>query len=96
VGGGYYRAVMRVEISVDAGKTWWLCKMEPRLGIFGWHKFQVELDLAVGMYTIMVRATDNLGARQLIELDSWNWASMQDDAMQRINLIVVDGLTCTE
>jgi len=72
------------------------CKMEPRLGIFGWLKVTVDMDLAIGMYSVRVRATDNMGFRQTVKLDMWNWASMQDDAMQRIDLTVVDGLTCTE
>ena len=96
VGGGLYRAVMLVEVSLDNARTWLPCKMDPRLGIFGWHKFTLDLDLEVGLYTVRARATDNLGNRQTLDLDMWNYASMQDDAMQTINLIVVDGLTYTE
>jgi len=96
VGGGYYRAIIRVDISLDSGKTWLQCKMEPRLGIFGWLKFQVQMELHVGMYKVLVRATDNLGQHQKVELDDWNWASMQDDAMQKMDLIVVDRMTFTE
>ena len=96
VGGGFYRAVMLVEVSLDDGATWLPCKMEPRLGLFAWHKFQVELDLSVGLYSVRARATDSLGNRQTLKLDMWNYASMQDDAMQRIDLIVVDGLQHTE
>ena len=96
VGGGHYRAVLSVDLSLDDGNTWLPCKMEPRLGIFGWLKFTVQLELGVGMYSIRVRATDNMGFRQTVQLDMWNWASMQDDAMQKIDLIVVDGLTVTE
>ncbi len=70
--------------------------MAPRLGIFGWHKFTIDLDIDVGMYEVRARATDNLGNRQTVDLDMWNYASMQDDATQRIDLIVVDGLTYTE
>jgi len=96
VGGGFYRAVIFVEVSLDDGKSWLPCKIAPRLGIFGWCRFQVELDLPVGLYTVRARATDNLGNRQTIKLDMWNYASMQDDAVQQIDLIVVDGLRVTE
>jgi len=95
VGGGHYRAIVLVEVSLDGGNTWIPSKLEPRLGIFGWLKFQIELDLHVGLYTVMTRATDSLGNQQCIGID-WNWASMQDDAIQKIDLIVVDGLTVTE
>jgi hypothetical protein len=52
----------------------------------------------VGVYQVAVRATDNLGQRQKIELtdEDWNWASMQDDAVQVLQLTVVDGLAVTE
>jgi len=96
VGGGFYRSVQWVEVSLDDGKTWLPCKLAPRLGMFGWHRFEFEVDLAVGMYTVRARATDNIGNRQTVDLDSWNWASMQDDAIQAIELIVVDELKVTE
>lgn len=86
---------MWVELSLD-GKTWLPCKLSPRLGVFGWHRFEFETDLAVGQYTVQVRATDNIGNRQTVKLDSWNYASMQDDAVQSIQLIVVDNLKVTE
>jgi len=96
VGGGHYRAIIRVEISMDSGKTWVECKMEPRIGIWGWHKFQLEMDLQIGLYKVMIRATDSIGNQQKVELDDWNWASMQDDAIQKMDLIVVDQMTVTE
>ena len=134
VGGGVYRAIVRVELSLDNGSTWLPCRLQPRLGIFAWHRFDFDVDLAVGMYTVRCRATDSIGNRQTVELDSvstphprsaahaphqtwpcaapapthsiaaparavcvqWNYASMQDDAIQTIELIVVNELRVTE
>ena len=70
VGGGVYRAIVRVELSLDNGSTWLPCKLQPRLGIFAWHRFDFNVDLAVGMYTVRCRATDSIGNRQTVELDS--------------------------
>lgn len=70
------------------GKTWLPCQLEPRIGINAWANFTLNLALPVGMYTVVMRATDNLGQRQQMKLD-WNWASMQDDAMQVFDLTVV-------
>ena len=96
VGGGYYRAVMWVELSLDDGKTWLPCRLSPRLGVFAWLRFEVDVDVAVGLYSVRARATDNIGNRQTVNLDMWNYASMQDDAIQTIQLIVVDDLKVTE
>jgi len=56
----------------------------------------LELDLAVGLYNLAIRATDNQGQRQQVVLEEWNWASMQDDAIQFMALTVVDTLAVTE
>ena len=96
VGGGTYRSVLWVELSLDDGKTWLPCRLSPRLGVFGWHRFEFYADVAVGLYAVRVRATDNIGNRQTVELDMVNYASMQDDAIQSIQLIVVDDLKVTE
>lgn len=64
VGGGHYRAIIHVELSLDGGKTWMPCHLEPRIGIFAWANFSLTLDLPVGLYEVAVRATDNLGQRQ--------------------------------
>jgi DMSO/TMAO reductase YedYZ molybdopterin-dependent catalytic subunit len=95
VGGGHYRAITHVELSLDAGKSWLLCQVGPRIGINAWANFNLTLDLPVGIYQVMVRATDNLGNRQKLVLD-WNWASMQDDAIQAYELTVVDSLSVIE
>lgn len=87
-----------VEVSVDEGKTWRRAKLQPRLGIFAWHKFTIEMTLDVGVYIVYVRAIDCLGNEQHLQLQEsdWNYASMCDDASQRIDIIVVDHLTFTE
>jgi len=95
VGGGHYRTIVHVDLSLDGGKTWLPCKLAPRLGIFGWANFSLTLDIPVGMYTVAVRAMDNVGNRQQKELD-WNFASMQDDVIQQFELTVVDSLTVIE
>lgn len=95
VGGGHYRAIVLVELSLDGGKTWLRCQLGPRIGVNAWANFSLTLDLPVGMYTVVVRAMDNLGQRQQMVLE-WNWASMQDNAMQVFELTVVDSLSVVE
>jgi len=97
VGGGIYRAVVAVEVSLDDGNTWTLAKIGPRLGIFAWHRFTFTVNLAVGMYKVLVRATDSAGNQQQAHLgeEDWNWHGMCDDACQLINLVVVEKLTFT-
>eukprot|EP00026_Physarum_polycephalum_P004505 Phypoly_transcript_04526.p1 GENE.Phypoly_transcript_04526~~Phypoly_transcript_04526.p1 ORF type:complete len:537 (+),score=90.25 Phypoly_transcript_04526:545-2155(+) len=95
VGGGHYRAITHVELSLDDGKTWLPCQLGPRLGINAWANFSLTLDLPVGIYQVRVRATDNLGQRQSLSLE-WNFCSMQDDAIQSFELTVVDHLSVME
>lgn len=95
VGGGHYRVITLVELSLDAGKSWLPCLVEPRLGVNAWANFSVTLDIPVGVYEVVVRAADNLGNRQGFNMD-WNFASMQDDAMQQFTLTVVDSLSVME
>jgi len=97
VGGGFYRTVMAVEVSIDDGKTWSRARLEPRLGMFAWHRFTYDVTLQVGIYVVKVRATDSTGHQQKVELgpEDWNWHGMCDDACQTIFLTVVDQLTVT-
>ncbi len=75
VGGGFYRSIALVEVSLDDGQTWKRAKLEPRIGVFAWHNFSVELTLDVGMYKLRARAVDSLGHQQKAHLgpEDWNW-----------------------
>lgn len=97
VGGGLYRAVMAVDVSLDDGMTWRRAQLEPRLGIFGWHKFTVTLHLEAGVYTVRVRAAGPVGDVQKSKLtsDDWNWHGMNDNACQTIEVVAVNSMTIT-
>jgi len=82
VGGGFYRTVMAVEVSLDNGTTWMRAKLEPRLGVFAWHRFTFEVTLDAGEYGVRARAIDSLGHQQRED----------ENICETVHLVVVDQL----
>lgn len=97
VGGGFYRSIMCVEVSLDDGKTWKRAKLEPRIGVFAWHRFTITLNIEVGIYKLVVKATDSTGHQQKVRIEpqDWNWHGMCDDATQNLNIVAVEKLSFT-
>ena len=59
------RAVERVEVSIDGGKTWKPAQfVGPDMGRFAWRTFVLAADLKPGTHTIASRATDTAGNTQ--------------------------------
>ena len=56
------RRLAKIEFSQDGGKHWEPAKrIGPEMGINAWHQFYVEVELGVGRYTLVTRATDDEG-----------------------------------
>ncbi|ABM57358.1 SorT family sulfite dehydrogenase catalytic subunit [Verminephrobacter eiseniae] len=59
---GGMHAVAKVEVSLDAGKTWQLARLAgPDLGRFAWRQFVFAARLPAGQFTLASRATDAVG-----------------------------------
>lgn len=62
------RAVRRVEVSADGGKTWKQARfIGPDLGQYAWRHFVIPVKLESGKHTLMSRATDTAGNTQPAE-----------------------------
>lgn len=62
---GGAKAVSKVEVSTDGGKSWTEAAfVGPDLGQFAWRPFVLEAELPAGKYTIASRATDADGKTQ--------------------------------
>jgi sulfite oxidase len=58
------RAVVRVDVSLDAGASWVQADLDDRAGPWTWRLWRTELDLPPGPARISVRAWDSTGATQ--------------------------------
>lgn len=60
--------VVRVEVSIDGGKTWRDAKfVGPDLGPYAWRQFVLPVKFDSGSYSLMSRATDTAGNIQPVE-----------------------------
>ena len=65
------QAVQSVEVSDDGGSTWGDAEFfQPDLGNFSWRLFRYEWSPAPGDYTLVSRATDDLGRTQPATISS--------------------------
>ncbi|MDC8773102.1 SorT family sulfite dehydrogenase catalytic subunit [Roseateles albus] len=83
---GGQRAVKRVEVSVDAGKTWKEARLVgPDLGKYAWRQFVLAAKLPAGTHTLMSRAIDTAGNAQpeqrLENVGGYNNNSVLDHAV---------------
>ncbi|WP_414618942.1 sulfite oxidase [Calothrix sp. CCY 0018] len=63
--------IVRVEVSLDQGKTWQRARLrEPNLP-FAWVRWDVDWNPTPGEYSLQARATDNLGNTQPLTVP-WN------------------------
>jgi len=75
--------VEKVEISLDAGKTWKLAKLSPAKE-HAWQEFEFESVIQEGQsYEAIARATDSLGTSQPLEQE-WNPKGYLYNAADRI------------
>ena len=66
--------VVKVEISADGGETWDLATLAPRASSYAWFRWQYRWQpKGPGRYTLMSRATNNLGETQPMEFpNQWD------------------------
>lgn len=83
---GGLHAIKRVEVSVDAGKSWKEARLVgPDLGKYAWRQFVLAAKLAAGTHTLLSRATDMAGnvqpEQRLENVGGYNNNSVLDHAV---------------
>lgn len=67
------RAVARVDVSIDAGRSWRQATIESDSAQWSWAFWSCEFDLPVGEHELVVRAWDSAGQTQpSLADDTWN------------------------
>jgi len=84
------RAVARVDVSVDQGRTWRQAKLDPPPSRWAWRAWSLTVDIDAGPLTLMARAWDDTGAIQPESPASlWNPRGYGNNAYARIDLTVM-------
>jgi sulfite dehydrogenase len=83
---GGLHAIKRVEVSVDAGKSWKDARLVgPDLGKYAWRQFVLPVKLTAGTHTLLSRATDMAGnvqpEQRLENVSGYNNNSVLDHAV---------------
>ena len=81
------RAITRVEVSADAGRTWADADLEPPPAACCWQGWRFSWEAEVGTTTLLVRATDEAGDVQPDE-PIWNIHGMGNNAVQKVDVII--------
>ena len=84
------RAVVRVDLSGDGGRTWAQAALEHNAGSpFAWTFWTIELDLPIGEHELAVRAWDEAGQTQPADPDdTWNYKGYLSAAWHRVRVVV--------
>lgn len=81
-------AVVRVEVSVDGGKTWAEAEVGPAADRYAWQPWAWRWTVdAPGRYELCARATDAAGNVQPVE-QAWNRQGMANNHAQRVPVVV--------
>ncbi|MFC6790709.1 hypothetical protein ACFQE0_14470 [Methylobacterium komagatae] len=80
------RAVVRVDVSGDGGRSWRQAKMEHEAGApFAWTFWTIVLDLPPGAHELAVRAWDAAGQTQPSQPDdTWNYKGYLSTSWHRV------------
>ena len=90
--GGYAvataRAVARVDVSADGGRTWAQAELEHDPATpWSWTLWRIELDLPKGRHELAVRAWDSAGQTQpALPDDVWNFKGYLSTAWHRVHV----------
>ena len=93
--GGYAvataRAVARVDVSADGGRTWAQAALEhDPAAPWSWTLWRIEMDLPKGRHELAVRAWDSAGQTQpALPDDVWNFKGYLSTAWHRLHVSVV-------
>ena len=84
------RAVARVDVSLDGGRTWSQAELEDHGGgPWSWTFWQAALDLPKGEHELAVRAWDDAGQTQpALPDDTWNYKGYLSAAWHRVSVLV--------
>ena len=81
--------VVRIDVSVDGGRTWDKATLGDALGPFAWAPWRFEWDPTPGEYELCSRATDETGRTQPLE-QQWNVGGYSNNEVQRVRVVVSD------
>lgn len=83
------KAVSKVEVSINYGKTWQLAELTPPVNKNAWQHWNIELSFPnSGYYEIWSKATDSEGISQPMVLPEWNPRGYLNNACHRISIQV--------
>jgi len=78
--------IQKVEISMDNGKSWSACKLDPSLGNYSWQRWRFQYTpSASGKIVFMAKATNNNGATQ--PLHHWNRSGYMRNEIETLTLM---------
>ena len=82
------REVMRVDISVDGGRSWTQADLEPSPNApWSWRFWNATVDLPKGEHELVVRAWDSAGQTQpALPDDTWNFKGYLSAAWHRVRV----------
>ena len=84
--------VARVDVSVDAGRTWQQADLEREIGPWAWRLWRTTLDLPAGQHEIVARAWDTSANVQPDRADQiWNPLGYANTAWPRIRVTAGSG-----
>jgi DMSO/TMAO reductase YedYZ molybdopterin-dependent catalytic subunit len=80
--------IVKVEFSADGGSSWSPAALESAVSPYAWRRWSCEWNASrAGEHELCVRATDSDGNVQPVE-ESWNLEGVQNNAVQRLRVIV--------
>jgi DMSO/TMAO reductase YedYZ molybdopterin-dependent catalytic subunit len=80
--------IVRVEVSVDGGRTWQEARLDEPVGEFAWVRWTYPWDDAQpGEYVLCSRATDAAGNVQPVEPE-WNFGGYVNNSVQQVPVTV--------
>jgi sulfite oxidase len=82
--------VTRVDVSVDAGKTWKQADLGKDQSRYAWRLWELDWKLADGKYALMARATNAAGQTQPLSQE-WNPSGYLWNVAQPVDIFVMSG-----